>query len=496
MRNLRHNIKTFTALCVLVTFYTGCGGETNFQPASLGGATLTDSTAVITERQLGTTDSPVSSTRLVVLRLEPSGTDHGFDRDEPGVDRLKVEFSALGIKEVSLETGDYQANLLDPSGNVILQLGPTRLSGQAAVGRGTYTWEFRNPGTETVLVFARGEGVVLSKNAPGADLSLLDFSGENLSGRDFRRAVMRGTSFMEAECTGANFSGCDLTDALFSLANCDGANFEGAVLTDTHSYSASFQGASFSQSARRTQSSVRAQSFFPGTIAVASAANIVVTPSRPLIISAAGGPVTANYGVITIEDGGVIQVGADLSLQAQELQLNGAAQIRFVGSNGATGRAGEPGRAGRTITLFGESMPEGEAIPGGAGAPGGDGENTSTAILRFESVSGSGHLSVTVKPGQGGAGGKGGDGATWIGAPSNGGLGGPGGRGGDAENVYIYTSSDATGYFSGDTNPGQGGEGGMGGTAGTGSGGFAEDGEPGEAGLPGNAGSFVIRATQ
>ena len=495
MRLFCDHIKTLTTLCVLAAFSTGCGGTTGIESGLTSNGTPVNPSVVLTERQLVETNSAVSSDRLVLLRLEPTGTDHGFDHGEPGVDRLKVEFSNPGTKEFSLETGDFQASLLDPSGRTVLQLGANLRSSQAAVGTGVYTWEFRNPGSRVELVFAKGEGVVLAKSAPGADLSTLDLSGEDLSGRDFRGAKLRGTSLLEADCRGTIFTNCDLTGALFSLANCDGADFEGADLSDTHSYRATFQGARFS-ARNALQQAVRAQTTFPGTIPVSSVSNIVVRAGNPLVITGTGYPVAANYGVLTIEDGGVIQVDADLSLHAQVLQLNGTAELRCIGANGPAGIPGLPGRPGRTISLFGAPVPETSATDGEAGSPGGDGENTSTAVLQFETVSGSGQLSILVKPGDGGAGGKGGDGASWSGPPSNGGFGGPGGRGGDAGNLFIYVPSEASSYFSGTTNPGNGGQGGAGGLAGTGSGGTASDGEPGQVGLPGKAGVFSVRATQ
>ena len=498
---MRFKCNTFAksaALFILVTLGSGCGGTSGLESGVAGGAISANPSTVLTERQLTETNSAIRSDRLVLLRLEPAGTDHGFDHGEAGVDRLKVEFSTPGTKEFSLETGDFQASLLDPSGRTVLQLGATARSGQATVGTGVYTWEFRNPGSQVQLVFAKGEGTVLAKSAPGVDLSTLDLSGEDLSGRDFRGAKLRGTSLLEADCRGTNFSGCDLTGALFSLANCDGADFEGADLTDTHSYRASFQGAKFSarNALKRTAGQVRAQTTFPGTIAVASPPNIVVTANKPLVITGTGYPVAANYGVLTIEDGGMIQVDADLSLHAQLLQLNGNAELRCLGVNGPAGRPGLAGLPGKIINIFGRPYDEAAATDGEAGGPGGDGENTSTAVLEFESVSGSGRLSVLVKPGDGGAGGKGGDGASWSGPPSSGGFGGPGGRGGDAENLFIYAPSSASGFFQGTTNPGNGGPGGAGGLAGSGSGGSAQDGIPGEAGLPGKSGTITIQSNQ
>jgi hypothetical protein len=57
-----------------------------------------------------------------------------------------------------------------------------------------------------------------------------DYSGKNLSGKNFSNTVLIGVDFSDSKCNECNFSGADLSFAVFKGAELYKANFKGAVL--------------------------------------------------------------------------------------------------------------------------------------------------------------------------------------------------------------------------------------------------------------------------
>lgn len=430
----------------------------------------TQASSVISERTLHLNGNLITPDQITMLLLEPAGQDLGSDEGEAGVDRLTTTFSSSQSLDFSIVPGTYEARLLDPLDNQVLLLNSVQTEGQVTVSQGTYTWEFRNLGTESILLFARVQGTVLTPNGAGLNLSGLDFSGQDMSGRDFSNAQLRFASFMEADCRNTNFSGCDLSRAAFSLANCDGANFSGANLSDVHSIGASATGATFS--ARDFQ----AQSLhFPLSVQTYSPPSVLVRASTPLTLR--GG--TANYATLTLEDGALVRVTSDTSLHLQSLNLLGQARFELVGAQGASGARGDDGADGTPA-----SLPQ----SGGQGGEGKDGEGTPVLVVSVSAVSGNGPLNVVVQPGHGGNGGQGGDGGSNTdGAGANGGDGGTGGRGGHSENITFYVPSGISASIVGDIKVGAAGAGGAGGAGGSGT---TQNGVPGANGATGEAGNI------
>lgn len=199
------------------------------------------------------------------------------------------------------------------------------------------------------------------------------------------------------------------------------------------------------------------------------APDIVITAANPLIISSASA--VTNFGVVTIKDGGYIDISTDCQFVCDQLiKIPGGsspadADIVVHGKDGVSGLSpdtksqankGDDG-SGASCDCCGGTVAH-HASPGGNGADGldgkgaGDGEHAvkfgpNVTILINK-------LSSTVSIAQrGGTGGNGGDGA-------HGQQGGNGGKGGDGTTCGAYKPDGAKG--------GTGGAGGGGGASGSG----------------------------
>lgn len=102
----------------------------------------------------------------------------------------------------------------------------------------------RSPSDTTQL--SEACDLIASGSCQGVSLGMVNVSGQDLTGIDFRKANLKG----------ANFSGADLTQANFYGADVAGANFENAVLVRATFDTANMQGANF-QSARLTGASIK-----------------------------------------------------------------------------------------------------------------------------------------------------------------------------------------------------------------------------------------------
>ncbi|WP_402718135.1 hypothetical protein [Janthinobacterium rivuli] len=276
---------------------------------------------------------------------------------------------------------------------------------------------------------------------------------------------------------------------------------------------------------------------FPMSLAVYAAQDITITAANPLVLDSDQIGLY-NFGVVTVEPGGSIQVVTAAQMDSQvfngQTALGGAGgtvpTINFRGANGSDGTDGTAGTNGSNGGNAVQGSPSGNncdcnnpspvaatasgnGTAGSAGTRGADGSISGTSVFSLGAISGP--IQVTYiggvggKGGAGKAGGNGGNGGnaagaaaapcnnSYAGTPSgngaNGGNGGNGGNGANGPNVTIYYSSitsDTT--FSIDTSSiaaGSGGAAGAGGAAGSGGTGGGTAGNPGTAGVPGITGS-------
>lgn len=278
---------------------------------------------------------------------------------------------------------------------------------------------------------------------------------------------------------------------------------------------------------------------FPMSLAVYAAQNITITAANPLVLNSDQIGLY-NFGVVTVEPGGVIEVLTAAQMDSQVFNgLTGMSAgatatvdptIKFIGANGSNGTNGTAGTSGANGGNAVQGSPSsnncdcnnpspvaatasGNGTAGSSGTRGADGSITGTSVFSLGAVSGP--IQVIYIGGVGGnggagmAGGSGGNGGNAAGAaaspcnnsypgtPSgngaNGGNGGNGGNGANGPNVTIYyTSITSDTTFSIDTSSiaaGVGGAAGAGGAAGTGGTGGGTAGSPGSAGVPGITGS-------
>ncbi|MGK5052058.1 hypothetical protein [Janthinobacterium sp. RB2P8] len=282
---------------------------------------------------------------------------------------------------------------------------------------------------------------------------------------------------------------------------------------------------------------------FPMSLAVYAAQDITITAANPLVLNSDQIGLY-NFGVVTVEPGGSIQVltAAQMDSQvfngqtAMRANADGTATasvvptINFKGANGSNGTDGTAGTNGGNGGNAKQGSPSsnncdcnnpspvaatasGNGTAGSSGTRGADGSISGNSVFSLGAISGP--IQVTYVGGVGGnggagmAGGSGGNGGnaagaaaspcnnSYAGTPSgngaNGGNGGNGGNGANGPNVTIYyTSITSDTTFSIDTSSiaaGSGGAAGAGGAAGTGGTGGGTAGTPGTAGAPGITGS-------
>ena len=253
------------------------------------------------------------------------------------------------------------------------------------------------------------------------------------------------------------------------------------------------------------------------------AQDITVTASNPLIINS-NTTVTA-YGVVTIKDGGYIQISVLCHFQAVTLlkeSTSGASpgkgyDFLILGSNGNRGSDGAQGTAGKdgtegaalVVKCAGDDIP---GSPGGKGnnggngndgLPGGDGGNSPSVVITIQK-----DLQATISVlnqggdggngsngGNGGKGGKGGKGGyeghcgAYLEKGGNGGNGGTGGTGGNGGNSIITFKSNNGSTVLTTNGQARGGQGSTGGSAGEGGEGGASGGRGAKPGDPGSSGT-------
>jgi len=207
------------------------------------------------------------------------------------------------------------------------------------------------------------------------------------------------------------------------------------------------------------------------------AQDITVTAENPLIINS-NTSITA-YGVVTIKDGGFIQISVPCHFQAVTLYKEqgdtlpqGTHDFLIAGRDGTpgangqqgitgiAGAAGTPGQAHCTYANCKNGTAGGTGGNGGdglAGSPGSDGGNSQQVVITIHDLCSD--ISVLNQGGQGGVGGNGG----------NGGNGGSGGNGGADDTCGTATVNGGNGGNGGigakGANGGKGGNGGSGGTS-------------------------------
>jgi len=74
-------------------------------------------------------------------------------------------------------------------------------------------------------------------------LTDMDFSGKNLKGSQFNKAVLRRTKFLKANLNGVSLFGADMSDADFSDANLSFATLDTARMDHTDLTNANLEGA-------------------------------------------------------------------------------------------------------------------------------------------------------------------------------------------------------------------------------------------------------------
>jgi len=199
---------------------------------------------------------------------------------------------------------------------------------------------------------------------------------------------------------------------------------------------------------------------------VYAAPNITITKDHPLIIT--GGQTLASYGVVTVEEGGYIEIGTHCNFHADKITGQTSETLFRVigrdgkdGRNGAHGSPGSVGARGRDGTCKCTMYRGDDPTPGGVGSDGTPGHNGSageqgdggyTITITIEKLNFS--IYVSARSGNGGNGGHGG----------HGGRGGDGGEGGGARQCgddwthYTYGGDGANGAKGGNgANGGNGG---------------------------------------
>lgn len=86
------------------------------------------------------------------------------------------------------------------------------------------------PAPTRVVRTVRGGGT----SYVNAELTGMDFHGQNLAGADFTNATLTNTDFSNADLRGAIFKNTDLTNTNFANANLEGADFTNANLIGTN----------------------------------------------------------------------------------------------------------------------------------------------------------------------------------------------------------------------------------------------------------------------
>ena len=449
----------------------GCGSSSGSTPLVQG--SVSERGVAFNERAFHDEEKVLESGVVLALYLEHATDDHEGDIGIPGSDTVLVHYSESASRTFRLpaDATGFEVRLRRPGGADLMVLTELSTEQTLEVPEGRYELEFRNLGSESVLIFVQAQGDVLRIDPAGLYLAGLDLGSANLSGRDFSRCDLRGTNLMFADCRQVNFSNADLRGALLSSADCQGARFLGAALQDAHFLGTNLTGAT-SVSTRSEQ--IQPQLIgtgFPTPVVVSAIETMTIKPGSPLLLT--GGSRVLNLGTLRILSGGMIIVETAASIRVQELLVeDSSAAIIIRGQNGRDGRKGVDGTSVSAATS------------GGAGK---DGTGYPDFTLFASSVP-TGAITVDLQNGNGGNGGAGGLGGTvdLVGQP--GAAGGNGGDGGSGGQVRIYTGESTSGLFQESYQVGNGGEGGP---AGAGGGG-APAGQPGEPGRIGIPGSFSV----
>ncbi len=244
-------------------------------------------------------------------------------------------------------------------------------------------------------------------------------------------------------------------------------------------------------------------SFFPMKVMAVSAQSATI--NSPTTWGVASQPILLNYGTVTLQDTGVINIqGVPTTITMDSFVRMGNApttmgDINILGIRGIDGMLGGQGPTGPN------GMPNcngGNGGYGGYGSDARDGLPSQEATINIvQSIQCSSPIVVYTSSGaggtggNGGAGGNGGNGGSASPIPTRGGDGGNGGNGGrggtspDAKgNVMVYVNSAYLNNIRSvavNTPPGSGGIGGAGGAPGSGSGQAGDKGPKGQDGPSG-----------
>jgi len=476
------------AAALVASLITACGDGATPASRTVGGTFLS-------ERDLHEGAVPELS-HPVVLRLEGDRSRvHSGDLGDAGEDVFQVRVDAARRLDLHLGADGRRhlsASLVAANGTVLATLDADDPSDTVDLDPGQYQVRIaRTSSGGDLLVFFRDGR--LSRNCERCDLSALQGGRADIAGASFRGSNLRNAVLAATNCSGTDFTGADLEEAMLSGADCRNATFDGANL-----FGASLLGADMSGTDLTAEQRASLNAIASANDALEAAAQFSFTPQNltvragaPYIIDSEDGGATAlNFGTVTIQDGGQIQIATSAHISIQNLVAESqSSATNFL----LAGKDGSPGDAGANGTPTGQCAFPDEPRPrdGQVGDPGTDGDDAPFVAINVASVTGT--VVMEVRGGDGGAGGAGGDGA----AGGNGGDGGAGGAAGlGSEVTLFYQQLSSGGDFQTGSESAAGGAGGPGGAAGASIDDLPpcvpESGAPGASGIPGGASEIKV----